>query len=391
MIVYYYNFIIAVFFLWYKMEKTENEVKPLLLMYNKNINAKGEDRIMKRIREYGIITGRLTPGPLNKITDVEGVLVGHTTINTIDHKTGVTVIVPCKDNPFRRKLVAAAYIHNGFGKSQGLIQVEELGTLETPIALTNTLNVGKVHEALVDLMLEQCRQEGTELASVNPVVGECNDSVLNNISERVVGLEEVRAAIAAASPDFEEGAVGAGCGTVCFGLKGGIGSASRRFKIGGETYTLGVMVQSNFGSTENLMVGGRAVGKEIARITVPQVLDRGSIMTVIATDLPVSDRQLKRIIKRAGVGLSRTGSCMGHGSGDIMIGFTTANRIPEQTEKELLSIRILKESALETAFTAAEATEEAVLNSLAMAKTTTGCNGNVVHSLTDLWLSKGQP
>ncbi|MGL6219588.1 MAG: P1 family peptidase [Lacrimispora sphenoides] len=344
---------------------------------------------MKRIREYGIITGRLAPGPLNKITDVEGVLVGHNTIDTMDHKTGVTVIIPCKDNPFRKKLVAAAYIHNGFGKSQGLIQMEELGTLETPIALTNTLNVGKVHDALVDLMLERCRKEGAELASVNPVVGECNDSVLNNISERVIGLKEVMAAVKDAVPDFEEGAVGAGCGTVCYGLKGGIGSASRRFIIGGETYTLGVLVQSNFGSTENLMIGGRTVGEEIARITEPQVLDRGSIMTVIATDLPVSDRQLKRIIKRAGVGLSRTGSYMGHGSGDIMIGFTTANQLPEQAEKELLSIRILKESALETAFmAAAEATEEAVLNSLAMAKTTTGCKGNVVHSLTDLWLSK---
>ena len=344
---------------------------------------------MKRIREYGIITGKLAPGPLNKITDVEGVLVGHATIDTREHKTGVTVILPCKDNPFRRKLVAAAYVHNGFGKSQGLIQVEELGTLETPIALTNTLNVGKVHDALVDLMLEQCGKEGVEITSINPVVGECNDSVLNKISHRVVGLEEVKAAAADASSDFEEGAAGAGCGTVCYGLKGGIGSSSRRFQIGGETYTLGVLVQSNFGSTENLMVGGTAVGKEIARLTKPSVLDRGSVMTIIATDLPVSDRQLKRILKRAGVGLSRTGSYMGHGSGDIMIGFTTANRIPEQAEKELLSVRILKESALETAFrAAAEATEEAVLNSLSMAKTTTGYKGNVIHSLTDLWLSK---
>lgn len=344
---------------------------------------------MKRIREYGIITGKLTPGPLNKITDVEGVTVGHATIDTDEHKTGVTVILPCKDNPFRKKLTAAAYIHNGFGKSQGLIQVEELGSLETPIALTNTLNVGKVHDALVDLTLKQCRLEGIEVTSINPVVGECNDSVLNKISDRVVGTEEVEEAVNGALKDFEEGAVGAGCGTVCFGLKGGIGSASRRFVIGGETYTLGVLVQSNFGSTENLIIGGRQVGKEIVRLTEPAVLDRGSIMTIVATDLPVTDRQLKRILKRAGVGLSRTGSYMGHGSGDIMIGFTTANRIPDKMDKELLSIRILKESSLETAFTAAaEATEEAVLNSLAMAKTTAGYDGKVRHSLTDLWLSK---
>lgn len=344
---------------------------------------------MKRIRDYGIITGRLAPGPLNKITDVEGVLVGHTTINTQEHKTGVTVILPCTDNPFSRKLTAAAYIHNGFGKSQGLVQVEELGTLETPIALTNTLNVGLVHDALVELVLEQCERENIEIHSVNPVVGECNDSSLNKISERVVGIREVRGAVKNAKKDFEEGAVGAGTGTVCFGLKGGIGSASRQFEIGGETYTLGVLVQSNFGSTENLTIGGRAVGKEIASLTQPAVLDQGSIMVITATDLPVSDRQLKRIIKRTGVGLSRTGSYMGHGSGDIMIGFTTANRIPQEMEKELLSIRILKESALETAFiAAAEAAEEAVLNSLAMAETTVGYQKTVKHSLTELWLSR---
>lgn len=344
---------------------------------------------MKRIREYGIITGKMTPGPLNKITDVEGVLVGHATIDTQEHKTGVTVILPCEDNPFQTKLTAAAYVHNGFGKSQGLIQIEELGTLETPIALTNTLNVGKVHDALVDIMLERCEAEKVQVLSINPVVGECNDSVLNKICDRVVGLNEVKEAVNGAQKDFEEGCVGAGCGTVCFGLKGGIGSASRRFEIGGETYTLGVLVQSNFGSTENLMVAGQMVGQELIKMTEPSILDRGSIMTIVATDLPVSDRQLKRILKRGGVGLSRTGSFMGHGSGDIMIGFTTANRLPGKAEKELHSIQILKESALEAAFrAAAEATEEAVLNSLAMAKTTIGYNGKVKHSLTDLWLSK---
>ena len=344
--------------------------------------------VMKRIRDYGIITGRLSPGPLNKITDVEGVLVGHATIDTEEHKTGVTIILPCPDNPFSRKLTAAAYVHNGFGKSQGLVQIEELGTLETPIALTNTLNVGLVHDALVELVLEQCKKEGIQARSINPVVGECNDSSLNKISERVVGIREVRKAAENAERDFNEGAVGAGTGTVCFGLKGGIGSASRQFEIAGRTYTLGVLVQSNFGSTENLVIGGRAVGKEIASLTEPAVLDQGSVMVITATDLPVSDRQLKRIIKRTGVGLSRTGSYMGHGSGDIMIGFTTANRIPEEMEQELLSIRILKESALETAFiAAAEAAEEAVLNSLAMAETTVGYQKTVKHSLTELWLS----
>lgn len=344
--------------------------------------------MMKRIRAYGIIPGDMTPGPLNKITDVAGVTVGHTTVNTAEHKTGVTVILPCEDNPYRMKLTAAAYIHNGFGKSQGLVQIEELGTLETFISLTNTLNVGKVHDAVVDIMSEQCGKEGIQVTTINPVVGECNDSGLNMIRERIIGLDEVRMAVREAKCDFEEGAVGAGTGTVCFGLKGGIGSSSRRFAVGGNTYTLGALVQSNFGSTKNLVICGEQVGRELENKTKPAELDRGSIMTVIATDLPLSDRQLKRVLKRAGVGLSRTGSFMGHGSGDIMIGFTTANRIPESTDQEVLTIRILKESSLDTAFTAAaEAVEEAVLNSLAMAETTTGYLEETRYSLTDLWLS----
>ena len=343
---------------------------------------------MKRIRAYGIIPGDMTPGPLNKISDVAGVTVGHAAVNTAEHKTGVTVILPCEDNPYRKKLTAAAYIHNGFGKSQGLVQVEELGTLETFIALTNTLNVGKVHDAVVDLMSEQCEREGIQVTTINPVVGECNDSGLNMIRERIIGLNEVRSAVRDAKRDFEEGAVGAGTGTVCFGLKGGIGSASRQFTAGGSTYTVGALVQSNFGSTKNLVICGEPVGRALEKKIKPADLDRGSIMTVIATDLPISDRQLKRVIRRAGVGLSRTGSFMGHGSGDIMIGFTTANRIPESTDQEVLTIRVLKESCLDTAFTAAaEAVEEAVLNSLAMAETTVGYQGEIRYSLTDLWLA----
>ena len=275
---------------------------------------------MKRIRAYGIIPGDMTPGPLNKISDVAGVTVGHAAVNTAEHKTGVTVILPCEDNPYRKKLTAAAYIHNGFGKSQGLVQIEELGTLETFIALTNTLNVGKVHDAVVDLMSEQCEREGIQVTTINPVVGECNDSGLNMIRERIIGLNEVRSAVRDAKRDFEEGAVGAGTGTVCFGLKGGIGSASRQFTAGGSTYTVGALVQSNFGSTKNLVICGEPVGRALEKKIKPADLDRGSIMTVIATDLPLSDRQLKRVIRRAGVGLSRTGSFMGHGSGDIMIG-----------------------------------------------------------------------
>lgn len=339
----------------------------------------------KRIRDYGIIIGRHETGPLNKLTDVPGVTVGHCTVDTEEHKTGVTVILPCRDNMFEKKLTAAAFVHNGFGKTAGTLQIEELGTLETPIALTNTLNVGLVHDAMVDYMTERCRNEGIEVKSLNPVVGECNDSNLNNIAERAVTKEHVFEAIRTASSDFAEGDVGAGKGTVCFGMKGGIGSASRLVKTGGETFTVGVLVQSNFGSTRNFVLDGKPLGDILAARIEDIKKDEGSIMMVVGTDLPVSDRQLKRLIRRCGVGLSRCGSFMGHGSGDIMLGFTTANRIPQ--DEPFVEIRQVGEEYLNDAFEAvAEATEEAILNSLSMADTVTGYNGNTRYCLTDLYL-----
>lgn len=339
----------------------------------------------KRIRDYGIIIGRHETGPLNKLTDVPGVTVGHCTVDTEEHKTGVTVILPCRDNMFEKKLTAAAFVHNGFGKTAGTLQIEELGTLETPIALTNTLNVGLVHDAMVNYMTERCRNEGIEVKSLNPVVGECNDSNLNNIAERAVTKEHVFEAIRTASSDFAEGDVGAGKGTVCFGMKGGIGSASRIVKTGGETFTVGVLVQSNFGSTRNFVLDGKPLGDILAARIEDIKKDEGSIMMVVGTDLPVSDRQLKRLIRRCGVGLSRCGSFMGHGSGDIMLGFTTANRIPQ--DEPFVEIRQVGEEYLNDAFEAvAEATEEAILNSLSMADTVTGYNGNTRYCLTDLYL-----
>ncbi|MBT9779838.1 S58 family peptidase [Clostridium sp. MCC353] len=342
----------------------------------------------KRIREYGIIIGDGRPGSKNKITDVPGVKVGHVTLDDEEHKTGVTVILPCEDNPFINKLTAAVYIHNGFGKSQGLVQIEELGTLETPIALTNTLNVGKVHDALTGYMIERCEADQVTVSSVNPVVGECNDSALNRIQKRVIGEPQVRQAILNAGVDFEEGDVGAGKGTVCFGLKGGIGSASRIIEYDGREYVIGSLVQTNFGAAKSLRINGKQVGKTLADRIEASKTDQGSVMIIIATNLPVSDRQLKRIIKRAGVGLSRCGSDMGHGSGDIVVGFTTANRIPFKPDQEIIEIQILEEAKLERAFTAAaEATEEAILNSLAMAHTVTGYRGTVKYCLTDLYLN----
>ena len=248
----------------------------------------GMEAVMrKRLRDYGIVIGTGTPGPRNKITDVKGVTVGHCTVDTQRSKTGVTVIIPCADNPFSRKLTAAVCIQNGFGKSQGLAQIEELGTLETPIALTNTLNVGIVHDAMVDYMLKVGEQDGISITSVNPVVGECNDSVLNDISLRAVKKTDVMEAIKCAGEDFEEGDVGAGKGTVCFGLKGGIGSASRVIVPGDKSYTIGALVQSNFGVAKNLVINHKPVGRELVDIE-SAAEDRGSIMMIIATDLPVS-------------------------------------------------------------------------------------------------------
>lgn len=366
-------------------EKMYNRNSTIEAQYKKYWN-KGE-KMTKRIRDYGIIIGDMKTGRLNKITDVPGVTVGHATVDTKEHKTGVTVILPCTDNPFIRKLTAAAYIHNGFGKSQGLVQVEELGTLETPIALTNTLNVGRVHDAVVDYMIERCAGDGVEVTSINPVVGECNDATLNHIRERVVGKTEVDRAIASACEDFEEGGVGAGTGTICFGCKGGIGSASRVMGYDDREYTLGVLVQSNFGRTKDLRLDGRKIGPEVAELIEEAKLDKGSIMMIVATDLPVSDRQLKRIIRRAGAGLSRCGSYMGHGSGDIVIGFTTANRVSTGEGADVLDMKILREDRLEQAFRAAsDATEEAILNSLAAGRTVTGYRSHTCYGLTELFL-----
>lgn len=331
----------------------------------------------KYMRDYGIVIGSLPTGKLNKISDVAGVTVGHCTIDTETHQTGVTVVMPEKKNPYIYKLPAASFVLNGFGKTQGLVQIDELGSLETPIALTNTLNVGLVHDAMVEYMIRECRKDGVPLYSVNPIVCECNDSTLNQIEERVVRKEHVFRAIEEACEDFEEGSIGAGRGTSCYGLKGGIGSASRQIELDKSTYTVGVLVQSNHGRTANMMIQGRMFGKEILDNKIqPAVTDRGSIVMIVATDLPVSDRQLKRIIKRASVGLIRTGSFLGHGSGDIIVGFSTAYTLAGKEDRAIQQISILNENVIERCFDAvAEATEEAILNSMVCADAVKGYRG----------------
>lgn len=342
---------------------------------------------MKRIRDYGIIIGNGKTGKLNKITDVPGVRVGHYTISNENNNTGITVILPCQDNIYKDKVVAASHVMNGYGKTQGLMQIDELGYIETPIALTNTLNVGKVHEGLVDYMINECLKSGIEVNSINPVVGECNDWLLNNIKDRVLDNNAVAEAIASATVNFDEGDVGAGKGTSCLGLKGGIGSASRLTLIDDKFYTIGVLVQSNFGGSKDLIVDGKPVGDIVSSKVIDNGNGKGSIMLVLATDLPVSDRQLKRIIKRVEVGLARIGSYIDHDSGDVVIGFTTANRINKYIEGNFRSQKVVVEEKLNYVFRmVAEAAEEAILNSLALSKTLVGYNGKTKFSLTDVYL-----
>ena len=361
---------------------------------NEKKRQEEKDMEQKRIREYGYRVGHRESGPKNKITDVPGVRVGHATVDQGKQHTGVTVIIPGEDNPFLKKYLAAAYVHNGFGKTCGLVQIQELGTIETPIALTNTLNVGKIADAMVSFMIKETEKDGENVYSINPVVGECNDSRINTIQNRILGERELDQAIRAADTDFLEGAVGAGTGTICYGLKGGIGSASRRLTLDGKTYTIGVLVQSNFGATRDLKVNGRAAGEKILEIMEKESFskeksgnsaeDRGSIMTVLATDLPVSERQLYRIIRRCGVGIARTGAYTGHGSGEIMIGFTTANRVDTRSRQEVETCLRIKEEKINEAFeAAAEAVEEAILNSMITAEEKRGLDGTRYRSLAE--------
>lgn len=339
----------------------------------------------KRLRDYGIIIGRMRTGEKNSITDVEGVKVGHVTLKDNEIQTGVTAILPHDGNIFREKVMAVSHVINGFGKTMGTIQIDELGTIETPIILTNTLGIGTAADALIDYMLEENEDIGNTTGTVNPVVCECNDQYLNNIRGKFIKKEHIFEAIKNADTDFEEGAVGAGRGMSCLGFKGGIGTSSRILEFDEEVFTIGVLVMSNFGIEGDLVIDGVKVGKSVEELKEGMDVseDRGSIIIILATDIPLTERQLKRISKRAVVGLSRTGSYIGNGSGDVVIGFSTANRINHYESKSIVPIRKLNENKIDMAFrAAAEAVEEAILNSMVCSDTVIGKDGNTRESLS---------
>jgi D-aminopeptidase len=326
-----------------------------------------------RAREIGLAAGSLPAGDRNSIADVPDVTVGHATLIEGDVRTGVTAVLPHDGDVFRGKLVAAAVVLNGFGKSTGLVQVNELGTLETPILLSNTFAVGTCANALIRRAVAGNPEIGRQTSTVNPVVLECNDGYLSDIQAMAVTEAHADAAIEAAAEEFDVGAVGAGTGMSCFGLKGGIGSASRRLRLDGEAYHLGVLVLANFGRAGDLRLpDGRRV--DVASV---QAAEAGSCIIVIGTDVPVDHRQLGRVARRAGVGLAWCGSFWGNGSGDIALAFTTANRMPHDADADLIAHRVLAEGRIDRLFQAtAEATQEAVLDALAAADTMVGRKGH---------------
>ena len=338
-----------------------------------------------RARDIGLHIGVMTPGTFNAITDVPGVKVGQTTLVQGDSvRTGVTAVLPYDGNIFQQKVPAAIFVGNGFGKLAGLTQVQELGNLETPVVLTNTLSVGAAIEAVVRYTLQEKGNENVQ--SVNAVVGETNDGWLNDIRGMHVRKEDVWQAIATAKTGpVQEGCVGAGTGSICFGFKGGIGTASRKLPASLGGYTVGVLVQTNFGGV--LTIDGAPVGKELGQFELSDKLKNpvdGSCMIVVATDAPLDARNLARLAKRAFMGLARTGGIASNGSGDYVIAFSTddSSHIPHQPSAPVLWRRDLDNVAVTPLFMAAiEATEEAIVNSLLAAKPTKGRDGHVIESI----------
>jgi D-aminopeptidase len=349
-----------------------------------------------RARELDLPLGRFRPGRFNAITDVEGVLVGHSTIIRGEAgplvvgegpvRTGVTAIIPSDGNIFMDRLAGGAFVLNGAGEVSGLTQVVEWGLLETPILLTNTMSVGAVSDAVARSMVERYPGIGSEHDVIIPVVGECDDSYLNDISGRHVREEHVREALAnAKTGPLAEGCVGGGTGMITCDFKAGIGTSSRKLPQVFGGYTLGVLVMSNFGKMHNLRVAGMPVGELLAekfRDMPRRYMSYGSIIAVVATDAPLLPHQINRLCKRVALGIGRVGSYAAHGSGEIIVGFSTANVIPRRTRKMVYKMKILLDQRVDPLYEAVmEATEEAILNSMCMATPTAGVNGHLVPAL----------
>ena len=363
------------------------------LLFLISICTAGETPSRPRAREAGVQVGVIAPGPLNAITDVAEVLVGQTTIIRGDNiRTGVTAILPHGGNLFGEKVPGTVFVGNAFGKLAGSTQVNELGEIETPILLTSTLSVPRVADALIDYML--ALPGNADVQSVNPLIGETNDGYLNDVRSHPITPEDVFAAIRGAkSGTVEEGSVGAGTGTVAFGWKGGIGTASRKLPASLGGYTVGVLVQTNFGGV--LSIVGAPVGKELGRYEFREQLEAskasarrqvndadGSCMIVVATDAPVDARNLKRLAARAIMGMARTGAGGSNGSGDYVIGFSTAPELHiSPSDIKSRTVTVLSNEAMSPLFLAViEATEEAIYNSLFRATTVTG-RGHTVEAL----------
>lgn len=346
----------------------------------------------KRLRELGIKPGYLPTGRQNTICDVAGVRVGHSTIIEGDGallrgegpiRTGVTVIIPHADDLWASRPSAAFYALNGCGVVLGSDWITESGALEGAIALTNSHSVFDVGKALTQIMVEKFPVIGTTDDAYLPVVGECDDSPLNDINGFHVKEKHVREAFEKASSDnLEEGAVGAGTGMSCYGFKGGIGTASRQLMVNHETYTVGCLVNTNHGQTHQLLINGNPVGMRLKEESHGKQNNEGSIVMILATDGPLNQRQLERLCKRACMGLARTGSSAGHGSGDFVIAFSTSRRVPRQSDSSILTLPELHSDHIGNFFeAAAEATEEAILNSIFVADTMTGRDGFVSPGL----------
>ncbi|MCO4879199.1 P1 family peptidase [Paraburkholderia caribensis] len=330
--------------------------------------------------------GTSPTGALGTIADVPGVTVGHCTLADGPIQTGVTVVRAHRDDPYRHKVPAAASVINGFGKSIGLVQVEELGVLETPIALTNTFGVAAVAQAQIRAALASNPQIGRDWPTVNPLVFECNDGYLNDIQALAIEESHYMQALDAAAVEFERGSVGAGRGMSCFDLKGGIGSASRVANVAGRDFTVGALVLANFGRLPMLTIDGTPLGRELHRrkqSTTPAKPEQGSIIMIVATDAPLDSRQLKRLSMRTAAGLARTGSVYGHGSGDIALAFSTAWTVPHESDF-IATPPLLGDARLDPLFHAcADSVEQAIVDALWSATSVTGRDAHTRLSLRE--------